>query len=90
LSLAGMGTAMIMVNNLSNSLVQSHVTDAVRGRVMSIYSLTFFGFMPLGGMFTGLVAEYYGEPLALQIGGVVLLIFAGAVWLFMPQLRRLE
>ena len=38
---------MVFFNMLNTSL-QSIVTDELRGRVMSVYTLTFFGAMPLG------------------------------------------
>ena len=36
--------------NLSNSLVQTHVEDSLRGRVMGIYTMFFFGLMPIGSL----------------------------------------
>lgn len=88
--LIGIGFAMILVMNLSNSLVQSLVPNELRGRVMSIYSLTFFGLAPLGALWTGAVAERFGEPVALVIGAIISLGFVIAVWVSMPQLRRLK
>ncbi len=46
--LAAVGAVMVLIMNLANAMVQSQVPDALRGRVMSIYSLVFFGAMPLG------------------------------------------
>ncbi|MDZ7341745.1 MAG: MFS transporter [candidate division KSB1 bacterium] len=90
LLLIGIGFAMILVMNLSNSLVQSLVPNELRGRVMSVYSLTFFGLTPFGALWTGAVAERFGEPTALILGAMVSLVCVVAVWFWMPQLRRLE
>lgn len=90
LLLGGMGFAVVMINNLSNSLIQTNVSDELRGRVSSLFSLTFFGFMPLGSLLGGAIAERFGAPAALQVGGLVLLIFSlGFTW-GIPRLRRLE
>jgi MFS family permease len=48
--LFGAGLAHILAFNLSNALVQSFAPDALRGRIMSVYALTFFGLMPLGAL----------------------------------------
>jgi MFS family permease len=85
-----MGVAMLLIMNLANVLLQTLVSDNLRGRVMSIYSLTHFGFMPIGGLFAGTVAEYAGEPTVVIICG--LLCFASSVilWIYAPMLRRVE
>jgi MFS family permease len=45
-------TSMLMINTV-NATVQANVTDAVRGRVMSLYVTVFAGTSPLGGIFAG-------------------------------------
>jgi MFS family permease len=87
--LAGAGAALVLVMNLANSLVQTSTEDELRGRVTSIYTLTFFGFMPIGALLIGQIAELTSEPLAIQIGGSVLIVFALLTWLFAPRLRGL-
>jgi MFS family permease len=89
LVLAGVGAALVLVMNLANSLVQTGTEDDLRGRVTSIYTLTFFGFMPLGALLIGQIAEKTSEPLAVQFGSLVLLIFACLTWVFIPKLRKL-
>jgi predicted MFS family arabinose efflux permease len=78
---------MIQVNT-SNAMVQTQVEDQLRGRVMSIYTLVFFGGMPLGSLIAGGVADRIGEPATLFICAVVLFIFAICVYIFLPYLRR--
>jgi MFS family permease len=90
LVLAGVGAALVLVMNLANSLVQTSTDDELRGRVTSIYTLTFFGFLPLGALFVGQIAETTSEPLAVQLGSVVLIAFAFFTWLFIPKLRHLN
>src|SRR6185295_19594847 len=62
LVLLGTGMAVILIMNLANALVQMLAPDALRGRIMAIYSLTFFGLVPVGALWAGASAEYFGEP----------------------------
>jgi hypothetical protein len=84
------GMAIILIMNLANALVQTLAPDALRGRIMSVYSLTFFGLMPMGALWAGAVAEAAGAPAAVTIGAAISLGFAVLLWLFAPWLRRLE
>jgi MFS-type transporter involved in bile tolerance (Atg22 family) len=88
--LAGIGVGAILVTNLCNALVQTLVPDALRGRVMGIYTLTFFGMMPLGALWIGMVAQYVGEPQAVIVAAVVSLSISALVWMKVPAIRRLE
>lgn len=90
LVLVPIGVSLILIMNVANALVQGLVPDALRGRVMSVYSMTFFGFMPLGSLWVGAVAEYAGEPTALISGGAIALLVAALLFVFVPGLRRLE
>jgi hypothetical protein len=62
----------------------------MRGRVNSIYSMTFFGFMPLGSLLIGQFAEYTSEARALELSSLALLGVAVVVWFVYPRLRSLE
>ncbi|MGW8249068.1 MAG: MFS transporter [Anaerolineales bacterium] len=88
LLLFGIGFWFIFFINTSNALVQSLVPDELRGRVMSIYTLVFFGFMPIGALLAGGAGERIGEQATVFIGALVLLIFAVLVWWRVPSLRR--
>jgi MFS family permease len=90
LVLAGSGLAMILVMNLANALVQTLVPDALRGRVMSVYSMIFFGSMPLGALWIGALAEGVSAQAALTVGALVSLSVAALIFVFAPRLRRLQ
>ncbi len=90
LTLFGVGIAQIFIFNLCNSLVQTQVPEALRGRVMGIYSLVFFGLLPLGALWVGTVAERTSEATAVLIGSTITLGYALLVWLFIPAVRRLK
>jgi len=90
LALVGAGWGFMVYNNLSNSLVQTTVPDQVRGRVMSVYSISFFGLMPIGALLAGKLAALIGEPATVILGATALLIFATLAWWRLPNLRKLE
>jgi MFS family permease len=90
LVLVGTGVAVILIMNIANALVQGLVPDALRGRVMSVYSMTFFGCMPLGALWIGAAAEHAGAPIAMIIGALISLVFGVLLFAFAPWVRRLE
>jgi MFS family permease len=80
--------AMIQ-NTTANTLVQTNVPDRLRGRVMSVYMLTLFGFSPLGALQAGVFAEHFGVPIGIASGAVVALAFGFLILWRVPRLRRL-
>jgi len=90
LVLMAAGWAFMSLFNMLNTLIQSIVPDDLRGRVLSIYSLSFFGLVPLGSLLAGSAASLVGEPLTVLASGVVLLLFGVALWFRVPHLRALE
>jgi predicted MFS family arabinose efflux permease len=90
LLLIGVGWGTILVLNISNILGQLHVPDQLRGRVMSLYTLGFFGMFPLGALLSGTVAEAIGEPTTVALGALVMFALGGMLWFLLPQLRALE
>ena len=90
LVLVAVGAAQILALNLANAIVQTQVSDELRGRVMGIYSLVFFGFMPIGGLLAGAAAQYIGEPETVAVSALISLGVAALVWVFLPQVRALR
>jgi MFS family permease len=88
-ALIGVGWGGMVLYNSANTLLQLHVPDALRGRVMSIYSLIMFGGMPLGALWAGTLAQLIGAPWTLTISAAIALLFAALFWLQIPQLRKL-
>jgi len=86
----GSGLSQILIFNLCNALVQTHSPDELRGRVMSVYALVFFGLMPLGALGIGIAAERLGQPAAVLASAGVMMGAAAALAVLMPRLRRHE
>jgi len=90
LVMVAVGIGSMFVVNMTNILLQSYVTDDLRGRVMSVFTLSFFGMMPVGALLAGALAEATTEPITVALGALVVLAFAAFLWLRVPQMRRLE
>ncbi|OGD39453.1 MAG: MFS transporter [Candidatus Aminicenantes bacterium RBG_19FT_COMBO_58_17] len=88
--LIGTGMAVIFIFNLANALVQTLVRDELRGRVMGLYSLTFFGFLPVGALWIGTMAQRFGETAAVLINAGIMLLLCTAIAISVPELRRLK
>ncbi|GAV25535.1 MFS transporter [Carboxydothermus islandicus] len=68
------GYFTIAFNSGSNSYLQKNVSDAYRGRVMSIYTTVFAGFAPLGSLFAGSVSQYLSASGTFAAGAIIALI----------------
>lgn len=90
LYMVGIGSGLILVLNIASVLLQTLTDDHMRGRVMSIFSLTHFGLMPLGGLLAGCVAHYIGAQATIIAGALVTLAYSCFVTLCLPRIRRLE
>src|SRR5665213_2117497 len=78
-ALALMGFAVMTQMASSNTILQTIVDEDKRGRVMSFYATAFLGFAPMGALAAGGLAEVFGAPLTVAVGGVVC-IFAGLIF----------
>ena len=87
--LVGVGWSFMVVANTSNAMVQTMAPDELRGRVMGIYTLMFFGGMPLGALWVGTMAEAVNEPVTLAVSAGLLLLVAVGIWWRLPNIRRL-
>jgi MFS family permease len=83
------GLAMMVQLGASNTVLQTIVDEDKRGRVMSFYTMAFFGTVPVGSLIAGVLATRIGAPDTILLGGVVC-IAAGLAYLrALPALRPL-
>jgi MFS family permease len=68
-----MGFAMTCTNAMANTVVQSASPQALRGRIMSVYMISFAGTAPLGAFLAGGVAQHFSTPASIALGGSVTL-----------------
>jgi MFS family permease len=78
--------AMIQMAS-SNTLIQSMVPDRLRGRVMSVYAMTFMGMAPMGALLAGSLAHKLGAPMTVGLGGVVAIVGAAVFGSKLPVIR---
>ena len=83
LTIAGFG--MMAQTTISNTIIQTTVAPAMRGRVISYYAMAFFGMQPIGGLIVGSAAQAIGAPLTMLLQGVATLLIG---ILFFPFLRK--
>jgi len=84
LFVAGIVSAAYMAIN--QTVLQLRVDDAVRGRVLSIYLLT-WGMLPLGQLPLGALADRVGAPAATASACAVAALLIGIVAMRYPSLR---
>ena len=71
LCLAVGGWGMLLYFSTTNTLIQSNVSNAMRGRVMGIWALVFGGMMPLGGLESGFLSHAVGVPWTIAVGALI-------------------
>lgn len=84
------GLAQIAIFNMANALIQTQVEDRIRGRVMGLYSLTFFGLMPIGALWFGWLAEGFGSKFAILSSASIMFLVMLSLYIFVPKLRQLK
>lgn len=70
---SGVTNSLSLITN--QTILQAAVPEALRGRVMGVFSLT-YSMIPLGGLQVGILADRLGAPAAVTIGGGIAVLFA--------------
>ena len=86
LVLIGWGSVTQLV--AMNTLIQLEIPNGLRGRVFSVYLWALQGVAPFGSLLIGGIAQAWGVPLAVLMGGVISLATIGALHLANPGVRR--
>jgi MFS family permease len=81
------GFGMLQAASVSNTIIQSLVPEDKRARVMSYYTMAFFGSAPFGSLFAGALADRIGAPHTVFITGAFCIL--GSLWFTfeMPKLK---
>ncbi len=83
------GMSHVFQNSMANTLLQMTSPDALRGRVMSLYSLVSQGMTHVGGLQAGLVADWFGAPMSIGVGALFSLLYGLFIAFRYPQVRNL-
>jgi MFS family permease len=81
------GFGMMQCASASNTIIQSLVTDDKRARVMSYYTMAFFGAAPFGSLMAGALAHRIGAPHTVLFTGACCLL--SALW-FTMELAKIS
>lgn len=73
----------------SNTIIQTIVDEDKRGRIMSLYAMSFMGIMPFGSLLAGSVADRIGVQFTLLIGAACCILGATVFAAKLPTLCRL-
>jgi MFS family permease len=88
LVLVGVGAVLFI--STTNALLQVNAPDAMRGRVMALWSIVFLGSTPIGGPVTGLLVRGFGVRWAVAVGGIAALATATGAVLALRHRKVLE
>lgn len=86
--LVGTGFCMMFQMAANATMLQTIVDEDKRGRVMSLYTTAFMGTAPIGSLLAGVVADRFGAPVALTVGGIACLLGALQLYRGLPAIRE--
>lgn len=83
------GAGMMVTMAATNTIIQTVVTEELRGRVMAFYTMAFLGTAPIGSLLAGIAADRVGPTATIRLGGAACV--AAALWFafHLPRLRVL-
>ena len=82
------GLGSILTISSSNTVIQTIVEDDKRGRVMSLFTMSFLGMVPFGNLLAGFFADRIGATNTLIIGGSFCIIGSLLFARQLPKLRQ--
>lgn len=88
LMLLVVGLGSILQISSSNTVIQTIVDDDKRGRVMSLFTMSFLGMFPFGNLIAGILAERIGAPYTLTIGGIFCILGSLMFAKYLPKIRQ--
>lgn len=80
------GFGLMQSATVSNTIIQSLVVEDKRARVMSYYTMAFFGAAPFGSLLAGTLAHRVGAPHTVIVTGACCL--AGSLWFTLVELPK--
>src|SRR6266478_4594101 len=86
LILAPAGFCLFYEITASNTLVQAMSPEALRGRAIGILSMLILGMAPFGALMAGFLAQRFGAPLTVAVGGLACAVGSLACAFKLPAL----
>ncbi len=88
-ALVMIGGSILMYASSSVTLIGALAPARLRGRLVSLFSLFYWGMLPMGSLLTGIVAEATSARMTIFLAGVVLGVVAAITVVYRPQLVTL-
>ena len=89
IEVSALGFGIVCSVAVTNTLLQTLVIDEMRGRVSSMFVLSFIGAMPIGNLIAGAASHRFGVQHTLAVGGLIIALFVTTVAFSNPRLREL-
>jgi MFS family permease len=83
------GLGMMVQMAASNTVLQTVVDEDKRGRVMSFFTMAFFGTVPFGSLFAGVMSDRIGALNTIAFGGAACIVGSLLFLRKLPEVRRL-
>ena len=74
LTLTAIGVGQIFQMGASNTLLQTISAPAMRGRIMSFYTMAFMGMAPFGAFLSGSLASLFGLSATFILSGITCIL----------------
>jgi len=90
ITLIFIGGGSVAAIALINTILQTKVPDAFRGRVMGVFLLTFAGMMPFGNLIAGTLASALGVSFTILISGIICTAFFVIINIVYPDIKNIK
>ena len=87
--LFGYGIVQVSGSSTLNGLVQELAPEEMRGRIVSLFGLTFRGGAPLGALLLGYSVTWFGPAVALSVSLIGMSVLCGLLLYASPRFRAL-
>ncbi len=84
------GVTSLVFSSLMTTMLQLRASPDMRGRVMSLVTVTMQGFAPFGALLTGAIATGIGTPEAVELFAVIVVVSAFMAAAAFPQVRNFQ
>ncbi len=81
------GFGMMAQTTITNTIIQTSVAPAMRGRVISYFAMAYFGMQPMGSLLVGGISQYVGAPVTMLWEGLAALVIVGIFWSYLRPVR---
>lgn len=82
------GFGMVTLYAACNTLLQTMVREDMRGRIVSLYSMSFMGFTPIGSIMMGSITEIAGLQPTLTVASILCLFIAFWYYRHLPGMKE--